>query len=109
MELPIFLLNDANGGVSAYHDREMLDAAIISEEDGRHMTVWGSDGERLVLTVHPDRWQIASAEPRASDIELLRDLLREHLKYRDPATTSRVPRDRIIERAAAYFKVRKPP
>lgn len=108
MELPIFLLNDVTGGVSAYHDREMLDAAIISEEDGQHLTAWASDGERLVLSVHPDRWQIASAEPRVFDIELLRDLLFEHLKYQDEATASHIARDRIIERAGIYFAIREP-
>ncbi len=106
MEFPVFLLNDANSGVSAYPDRATLDAAVITEEDGRHLTAWGSDGERLTITVGTDGWRIAPSEPPEVDLELLRNVLLEQLKYWDYPTASRISRDRIVQRAASYFNVR---
>ena len=83
MELPIFLLNNVTGGVSAYHDREMLDAAIITAEEAPQLSAWGSDGERLNITVSDGQWHIAPSDPRVvdSELELLRDLLLERLKF----------------------------
>jgi hypothetical protein len=109
VDLPIFLFDDRNGGVSAYHDRQTLDAAVISVEDGFHLTAWSSDGERLALAVAADRWTIAPNVPRVVEIELLRDLLSDRLKFWNEIAPATVSRNRVVERAGAYFKVRRPP
>ena len=109
MELPIFLLNDLTGGVSAYHDREMLDAAIIPAEEVPQISAWGSDGERLNLSVSDGAWQIAPCDPPVYDIELLRDLLQERVTCWSGIKASPLRRDRVIERAGLRFAVQEPP